>query len=349
MVTNDKPTRPYPPLPLVSCGTMKYKVLELLSKGGNPHSISREVGRKRSTIIEHLQGLEKLGLAIKGEYLWSITREGKDYLGGRLNLVGYERNGVDVTNWLQDRCHNIKIKYEVIEKPSNRMWLTSWSKNSKIKNNVFYTKRFGEIVTTFTGKSLIFQLPILKYKNSEIAVAEAGRISIALKDKYEYEIVGLKLGQREVTAQLITQHHAIPQEPYAKFCSKHGISYKDDYIDIDASDTPELEFTDKDNAHLHHNRYIKQVTDIILNNPPTNSELNNRHEQLLKAVEGLVQVESINAENIVTHFRVLTGIEQTLSGINKSIKRLNKTIKSNQVTSKNIKQDNSINRNLFDF
>lgn len=286
---------PTPPPAMISIGKTKRDVLGLLEKGGNAHSIAKKLHLSKPTVIQHLQEMEKLLLTEKKLYsgltngYWTITKKGIDYLGGRFSLVGYERGGVGTTDWLQDRAHNLKIKLEVKEKPDNQAWLSDWGRNDKIKNNVFYTQRFGEIITTFTGKSLIFQLPILYFKDSEIALAEAGRIGQALKQKYEEDVEGLRLGDSDVTMQLISQSHAIPQEPYAKFCKEHGFSYRDEMLEIDASKSPELEFTDKDDSHIHHSNYIDYVKDFAKQKVPTASEIAKLAAQTQKQLQELSQ------------------------------------------------------------
>ena len=269
---------PYPPLAFVSIRKTKQSVLGLLEKGGNAHSIAVTLNLTRPTIVQHLQDMHRMGLTDKiminkFNGIWKITKAGIDYLGGRFSNAMSEREGVGTTDWLQDRAHNLKIKLEVREKPENQAWLSDWKPNDKIKNNVFYTQRFGEIITTFTGKSIIFQLPILYFKDSELALAEAGRIGQALKQKYEEDVEGLKLGSSDVSMQLITQSHAVPNEPYAKFCKKHGFSYRDEMLEIDSSKSPELEFTDKEEGHIHHSNYITYVKDFAKQKIPKPSEI----------------------------------------------------------------------------
>ncbi len=283
-------------LPMLSIGTMKRTILDLVCKGGNPHSIAKVVGRARSTVIEHLQDMQRMGLTAKGETnsygdLWKITEQGKAYLGGRSAIAGYEPEGVGFsqgvrqnpqnTNWLRDRPHNIKIKFEIKQAPEKIEWASLGWKPNNLKNNVFYIHRFGEVVTTFTGRSLIFQLPIMNFESPELATAEAGRIAIALQEKYEKEIVGLKLGIYNINAQLISQSHAIPNDPYAKFLVKNGITYSDGIMDVDASTkcskcgeaVPELEFSDNEKSHIHAQRYIDHQKDIVVNEVPKISEI----------------------------------------------------------------------------
>ncbi len=73
------------PVEKITLGKIKYEVLELLYYRGNPHSISRSLKKGRSTIIQHLEELEKKGLAYKPEkdgkkifgLRWQITDKGR--------------------------------------------------------------------------------------------------------------------------------------------------------------------------------------------------------------------------------------------------------------------------------
>ena len=262
---------PRSPLPFISYGETKRRVLELLKKGCNPHSMARRLNKHRSTIQQHLRELKNLGLAEKKNYLWYIKGAG---LGGGFPLVGSERADQSTTKWLQqDRGHNVKIKADVLHCPNSRDWLKNWFANREMKNNVFYTQRFGEVVTTYTGKSLIFQLPIFNHEDSDTVLIEAGKMGMALCEKYEKDVPGLKLGHCDVKLQIITQHHAIPQDPWAKFCKKNNLSYHDESITIDASDTPEIEFTDPMKAHIHHEQYVSIVKDFATKDVPKLSEI----------------------------------------------------------------------------
>lgn len=264
-----------PPPPFISIGTMKKSILGCVLKGMNVRQIGREIGRHKSTVQQHLKELQELKLVYKSGYFWCVSDVGKKYLGGLVGLAGYDERGLVVTGWLRnDRAHNIKIKFEVVSVPSPDSWLKFWDRNDRLKNNVFYTQRFGEVVTTFTGRSLIFQLPPMVFDDSELAVAEAGRIGMALKDKYEGDVEGLKLSGQSISAQLISQHHAIVGEPYARFLSKHGISFRGERVEVDSSvGVPELEFVSSKTSHVDHVRYVEMVEDYLVRGVPKPSEL----------------------------------------------------------------------------
>lgn len=274
--------------PMVSLGTTALNILKALKEGGNSHNISKELNCSRTNVQKHLKKLrDKYHFASKEDdnicSVWEVTPLGIAFLGGQPINVMYDERGA---TYLQDRAHNIKVKFPIIEQPKTLSWVTNWKPN-KIKNNVFYHQTFGDIQITYTGKSLIFQLPILNFKSSELALAEAGRIAFSLARKYQTEVPDLKLGKEEITSQLITQHHACVNDPYALFCSKHGISYRDEVLDIDASNKqiPEIEFTDSEMSHIHHQRHVDNIKDIVLNKAPTNKEINEQIKNILSLLE----------------------------------------------------------------
>lgn len=297
---------PHPPLAMISLGNTKRTVLELLSKGLSTHRIAKKTHRDKSTIVQHLKDLQQMGLCSKS-ILWSVTAKGKDYLGGGFSVVGYDDGGVVTTaKKFYDRAHNIKIKVAIIAQPHHKNWLKGWKKNDKMKYNVFYTRRFGEIVTTYTGKNLIFQLPPLTFKDSDTVMCEAGRITMALIKQYEEDVQGLKLGEHDIKAQVISQHHAIPNHPYAIFLHKHGISYQDELIDIDASTgIPELEVKGK-KSHLHHTAVINDIKDKLINNPPTNTVLGNSIYQTQQQINTVVMAQHNLTQQLQVCVNILT-------------------------------------------
>ena len=72
------------PMEVITLGETRYKILNLLYKGGNPHSISKEIKKSVPTTREHLFALRKKGLVSKAPegqedygYAWNITEKGK--------------------------------------------------------------------------------------------------------------------------------------------------------------------------------------------------------------------------------------------------------------------------------
>lgn len=296
-----------PPLPLVSCGDMKRRVLECLSEGLNVYRIAVKLKRHRSTVQQHLRELRGMGLAVKNGCLWYVSELGSSFirggLRGGLDVGVCDRGGrVSSFEWLEKvRSHNLKVIVEVVDEPVGN-WLDDWKVNDKMRNNVFYVTRFGDIVITYTGRSLVYQLPILNFESTAEALAECGRVADALSKKLEGDFVGLRLGSRNIKYRLISQHHAIPNDPFAVFCVKHGFSFGDGVVEVDASrkNVPELEFVSSEKAHIHHERYVEHTKDILLNDVPKISDIvkiiRETNEQVLnnmKQIGLLTQSQSI--------------------------------------------------------
>jgi hypothetical protein len=298
--THEEKNRTYLP-PLISYGTTKQKVLALLNQGYRSKKIGQILGKAKSTISQHLNELERKGLVSFNAHSYKITPYGKQVLALK-GEVPPEIKGGSVSSQctsegsVLDRAHNIKIKVPVLKHPSKNE-LGNWKINDKLKNNVQYRQKFGDVLVTYTTRSFIFQLPVLRFDDSEIALSEAGRIAMALVEKYESEIQGLKLGEYDVYAQVISQHHAVPNDPFAAFCKKHNFTYRDDVIDIDDSEgkAGELEFTDKEKSHIHHKRYIEHIKDVVVNELPKMSELDDQAKDTREILRDIAQAQ-LNAQ-----------------------------------------------------
>ena len=288
----------------------KKRVLKLISEGVNLTRIAKKLNKAKSTITQHHTELQELEYVEKKHNLWHITYKGKQYLESSVSVVGYEGEF-----GFCDRAHNIKIKIKVRATPKNNNWLCKWKANHDMNNNTFYHRSIDGVDYTYTGKSLIVQLPSLHYESAEIAVSDSMRIGMELAEELERDVPGLKLGDPSVKlGEMTTQHHALENHPTAKFLHKHGISYKGKAIDADNSTgcAPELEFTDHKNAHLHYTQYIENMEDQIMNEVPKPSlmarvvgtmqkqlvQLANKSEKTAEQLNQLVELTKFNAEQI---------------------------------------------------
>jgi DNA-binding transcriptional ArsR family regulator len=281
-----------PPPPPISTGNQKLVrlrktklavLIQLYNEGKTTQYVKRiaiNLMIDPKTVRFHLKSLKTLGLVkYSGDKnktgIWNTTSKALNYIeGGEKTLVMYEEGVENFNEWLHPRSHNIKIKVSVLSRPSSNAWLDGWNPNPRIKNNIFYSKKFGDIGMTYTGKNIIFQLPELVFNHSDDAIAEGNKLIEVICLELEHEIEGLKLGEKTVFSQVISQHHAIVNEPFAKFMAKHGITYRDGTIDVDASTrTPELEFTDPKKAHEHVSNYIDYVKDFTTKDVPLASEI----------------------------------------------------------------------------
>lgn len=331
----------------------KKRVLDAIykfDKKVSVHLLYRHLNTSKSNIYYHLKGLKKIGL-IKdnGKFgVIRITQKGKKYVNHpEKSLVGYERqlqtkntkknqkNSVENSDeWLKkDRLHNLKVLIKVLQIPKNRDWLKSWD-NYKMKNNIFHTSYFGDIHLTFTGKNIICQLPPLLFRNSDVAIAEGLRITRLIAIKLQKENKGLNLGELKHELQVMTQHNAIPNDPYAKWCYENNITYKDDVLELDGSNgTPELEFVSKF-SNEHHSNYVEFIRDIVLTKSPKYSdlskivgtmqnqliELSRQNQSIQKQQELLVQ----NQINLTEQLTILT---------NQSIQKNKNNMNDNKIDS----------------
>lgn len=321
--------RPSPSLPMISLRATKLAVLKLLGEKGNAHSIAKQLRKGRSSVVEHLQSLERLGLAKKGELgeygeVWMITEQGKAYLGGRFSLVPYERRGVGVTSQLyKDTPENIKIKFPVTGFPTPEVLISCGWGHYALKHHVQYTKRAGEYFTTYTGKSLIVQLPPFKegQHDPDLALAEAGRLALELKDKYEKEVPGLKLGDYDVVGQLISQEHVINGHPFAELLTKNNISYQGPISKVDASKgkangIAALEFPDPTQSHIHVKAAMDFTEDYATKETLKASELTEIIRKLVPIVRDTVELtkETAAGQLNITKFleaQIPKKVEQT--------------------------------------
>lgn len=268
---------PTPPLPY----SIKWTILKLLREGKGKLKIAKSMQRDVSTIDEHIRKLFKDGYVIKTSKRWKVSKVGLSVLSGGVNVRESEKQG-GATQWLNNvRTHDIKVLVKVKNKPVAEDWLLDW-REKKLRNNVFYTQRYKGIFTTYTGTSLIFQLPPIRAESSEIAIAECGELVKDLISYYERTIRGLKLGGYDVKATVLTQSQAIPYDPIAKWCKSKDLWYRDEIINIDASQTPELETVHSGEAHKHLNNYVRVVKDFMVNDTPTISEMAKLLEQTNK-------------------------------------------------------------------
>lgn len=300
MATN---TPLHTPHPLISTGKLKFKtreVLVLLSKGMTLKGMAKELNKDRASVRYHLRKLKKIGFCHNDNTLWQITPAGRQHLSPQTTLKSVvkdarrvRREGVQSTSQWQpeDRAHNIKIKFPISSKPESLGFLIGWRKNEAFKNNPLFHTEKGDVGVTYTGKSMIFQLPIIRANAADIALAEAYRLAKELKMQYERDVPGMKLGDLIIDNQVISQHHALQNDPFSVFCKEKGITYLDKEINVDASGgSPETEFVGKD-SYKHFDNYLDFMREIMQGEIPKPSDLSkliySTQEQLTATLESI--------------------------------------------------------------
>lgn len=298
---------PTPP-PIISCGKSRRRILCMLKKGLNLTRISICLNCSKSNVSEHLKAMWTKGWVFKKNHKWFISEVGKRLVNQEFGfLEGYEREGVVITDWIQDRGHNIKAKIKVLSKPNKDLLFCGWAKtDTQMQNQKWRMKRFDNLIVKYTGLNIIIQLPIIRAKDSELANLEANRIINTLLGKIEKSATGLKLGTFELDVQIFTQHHAIPYEPISKTAKQYNLSYKDDKIDIDASDTPELEFTDPKTADKDFMRYVEYAKDFSTNDVLKPSEVQDLIKQTQLQIQNMAQCQITTNAQIQTLVNILT-------------------------------------------
>ena len=337
-------------VPLISYGTIDYLILQKITEGEKNHNlisvteIAKSIINKNCNVLDRSDCYKRLKNLVTKGYLkksgyglpFELTTQGRHQLGIISDVAMYDEGTKPTENtkdwWNITRAHNLKIKVNIITHPTK---ITSeWSKNDKLKNNVQYYHKFGDIHTTMTTQSFIFQLPILYFKDAELALAEAGRVVGQLIKIYEKLNPGLKLGEYSIKNQvlekkskLITQHHAIPQDPYAKLCHQLNISYRSEILDVDASDTPEIEFVDKHQAHAHHQRYAHTIEDIVTHpKVPLPSEQDTRIKTNTENISDLIGLHKDLALQM-TNLTKLMSLKCSLENTNTYIPAIKNNVK----------------------
>lgn len=283
--------------PIANLKKQHLLILWYVYKKYNVSSIAKELGKSISTISEQLKYLkerEYIEIEVKSNItIYKLKKRGEDAIS--VLLTTYE--GKD--SIILDRSHNIKLKSEIIRFP--KAWGNEW-KGKQMKNWTEYSKYIGDVLVIRTTSNILFQLPEIYYKTSDDALLETGRLVNRIIGDLEIEYEGLKIGTPKKISHIITQHHAIPDDPFARILADKKVTYKDDRLMIDHSKGKiEKEFIHPIYSPEDWENEIKHIKDHIHNNPPTSSEL-------AIAIMQVTENQKLFDRNIEKHFEVLNRI-----------------------------------------
>jgi DNA-binding Lrp family transcriptional regulator len=327
------------PPPLISYGKTERAIIGLLCRGLGFKNISKELKLSSSTIKRVIRRLREKGwkIGLGGECSnmaemlkgFSSPQETKGVISGSNRIVGYDKRGMGASlqNFLKDvetmpesttfvscgtRAHNIKIKYDLVSPfiPSD---LENYRKYSLNYNDRYIHKEeFYNI--EFTSKSLLIQFKPIQATNAEdimqVLKAAADEIVKDLQAKYK----GLQVSGGVTNGQVISQHHAIVNDPFALWLRSKNISFSDGLFDIDSSTgIGELEFTSTETAQADWTKYNEHIKDIVTSDKQVKlSEMEQRVSNIEANMEKLSSclVSSVRQqESLMKQLELLVNLE----------------------------------------
>jgi hypothetical protein len=202
-------------------------------------------------------------------------------------------DGKTKTN-IVSRCHNVKIKIPIIREAEGE--LKGWD-ILQLRHNVQKILNKDGMRLVMTTKNVLIELPPLYLEDGEDVRTIAYSTAKAIKDELNATIKGLVLAEPLLKIQLVGQHQAIQNDLFAAWAKKQNISINTGNVHIDASDVlPELEFTDKDKADQHFNKYKDFIEDVVNKDTPLLSSVVNDVSGVRKDLAECVQILKITVD-----------------------------------------------------
>lgn len=278
-------------------------VLNLLKKGLNPSKISKELNLKKQTLQYYLTNLKKKGIIQKKGYgVWEV----KDFNSSTLNphpklirghaFIWTIKLPLETRGW-EERLNRLKIPYKLIRGQTPRIYLG--------KKKVWLGKK---TITLYEPNSFYGQNAIESRKYAVFTLLEDLK---SLEKKLQF-----KLGNYVFSPS--REHFALIKNDLAKQCNKEGDKivvrdYNGDWLWVDASDgIGELE-TGNHNALVNNMGVQKWWNDM----KQTKFEVTPSF--ILNSLGQMIQVQQMNADNIVKHQKVLDEMLITLKKIQENL------------------------------
>ncbi len=294
----------------------KDKIREFLNKGYGIKRIAKLLIKNPSTIRQHVKELNAQGVKTESRYKKAVPQE-TEGVGMRSRSMREPKLPMELSTTDQnqpmtifiDRCHDISIKYPLVNKGQFKIatsildfpkeikegWVSAscgtWQE-VKLNNNSYWQRKIKGYYLKYTKKNLIIHVPEVWAKTSKEAIEKAKELSKNFLVNHKGLFTGLLIGGLDYEGKIISQHHAIVKHPVAKMFKDAKESYRDDRLMIDASNNvPELEFIHSKEAEADHKKYTDFANDVIRNNPPNLSQLTAHLIEIDKRLELIAQAQ----------------------------------------------------------
>ena len=308
----------------------EYEVLKYLTQFLTITEIAKQRKVSRTAIYKVIYRLIDKGLVRKIGKAYEVTDRGLHYLNR------YSPNLI--------RLHNLAFKISIITKPNN--WelkrskivqLRVLSKQVNLNNNSYEIHNFRNLKIKTTNNSIIFYMPTIYGKNTDICFSEALEMLFKSIPKIESLFKVTLIKDRKTNIEIISQHYAKLQDIIAKKYRTEGnkLYVKDDEGNLRI--IADYSFR-VDELEAIYNKTAKEDMDVmqnfikeLLNTPVTTTKL-------MEMIRGVTANQMIYAKNMESH---ISAIKELGKGV-RELSKLNKLHKKSR--SRKLNQ-----KTLFDF
>lgn len=312
----------------------EYELLKCFSQFMNVKDISKYRKVSKAAIYKGRDRLIGKGL---------LRSVGKNY---ELTDEGFSRLNSFIQSSNLIRLHNFAIKIKIINKPKN--WdlmrskiveLRDSSKEIKLTNNDYQIHSFSSIKVKTTTNSVIFYLPSIYGKNTDICFQEALEMVFRAIPKVESMFKILLIKDRKANIEIISSHYAKLQDSLAKIYhnEKDKLYVKDEsgnvWLIADFSfSTDELETIDTNRAKEDMDT-VKEFLNDLRKNPATITNV-------LEMIKMVTANQVVFDKNFQSHLKAINALTVEVKGLGNSIR---------EVREENKKLKLGSQKSLFDY
>lgn len=292
----------------------RFEVLKCIQEGLSISEIAKYRKVQRSSIYKVLHTLIKKGMVRNPKRsIYELTNEG---IKGLHSFVALRYNL---------RQHNLHFKIKVLESPRNWEYrrneirqMPYFNKTIKLKNNEQELLNYGKLQIKTTSQSLILKMPTIYAVNWEDTIIQAMQILEDSIPKLESLFKIRLVKDYKSNIKIISQEYAVIQDALAKLYRSEGnriyLTGEDGKIWM----ITDFSFSIDETEFIHSNKATDDVDAIA----PALNFLRKNPDALPKfeeGIKGILQVQQMEAKNIVKHQGVLDEILLTFKKINKRL------------------------------